>query len=170
VAVSTKNGLTVQQPDESPDSNEESASRLPARSAKGGGFFAVYKRGQGYWTRMGTALGAGLLITVLALFVYEQAGARFVDKKVPGILTAVIVIVGLIAAWVLMNKPRSADFLIATDSEMKKVNWPTRAELMGSTRIVILFMFAIAMILFAIDVITGFAFQAIGLLKFGPWS
>ena len=119
---------------------------------------------------MGTALGAGLLITVLALFVYEQAGARFPNKTIPGILTGVIVAAGLIAAWVLMNKPRSADFLIATDAEMKKVNWPTRSELMGSTRIVILFMFAIAMILFVIDLVTGFAFQAIGLLKFGPWS
>jgi hypothetical protein len=29
--------------------------------ARGPGFFAIYKKGQGYWTRMGTARGALLL-------------------------------------------------------------------------------------------------------------
>src|SRR3712207_7866772 len=44
----------------------------------------------------------------------------------------------------LMNKPANVDFLIATDSEMKKVNWTSRRELIGSTKVVIVFMFLIA--------------------------
>ena len=36
-----------------------------------------------------------------------------------------------------MNKPSNVDFLIATDSEMKKVNWTTKGELFGSTRVVV---------------------------------
>ena len=43
-----------------------------------------------------------------------------------------------------MNKPTNVDFLIATDSEMKKVNWTSRKELIGSTKVVIIFMFLIA--------------------------
>jgi preprotein translocase SecE subunit len=55
----------------------------------------------------------------------------------------------------LMNKPQNADFLIATDREMKKVNWTSRKELTGSTRIVIIFMFSIAFFLFTVDEIWG---------------
>ena len=45
-----------------------------------------------------------------------------------------------------MNKPTNVDFLIATDSEMKKVNWTSRKELIGSTKVVIVFMFLIAVV------------------------
>jgi preprotein translocase subunit SecE len=81
----------------------------------------------------------------------------------------VVLVLGIIA-WRLMNKPRNVDFLIATDVEMKKVNWTSRRELFGSTRIVITFLFMIALILFLIDIGTGTFFQLIGLLKFGPLS
>ena len=49
-----------------------------------------------------------------------------------------------------MNKPSNVDFLIATDSEMKKVNWTSRKELIGSTKVVIIFMFLIALFLFVV--------------------
>ena len=55
----------------------------------------------------------------------------------------------------MMNKPKNVDFLVATDSEMKKVNWTSRKELIGSTEIVIIFMFLIAFFLFAVDWIFG---------------
>ena len=54
-----------------------------------------------------------------------------------------------------MNKPANVDFLIATDSEMKKVNWTSRKELIGSTQVVIMFMFLIALFLFAVDEVWG---------------
>lgn len=170
MAVSTKNGPKVKpDDDESPDNAIEYAPPQ-VRNARHG-FFSVYKRGQGYATRMGTAMGAGLLVTVLALFVYEKSGTFYPqDKTVPAILTAVFVAGGLGLAWWLMNKPRSVDFLIATDAEMKKVNWTSRQELIGSTRVVIMFMFMIAMLLFLIDLLAGLFFQLIGLLKFGPLS
>ncbi len=34
-------------------------------------FFRVYKKGQGYYTRMGTAVGAGILLVGLCDFVWE---------------------------------------------------------------------------------------------------
>ena len=46
-----------------------------------------------------------------------------------------------------MNKPSNVDFLVATDREMKKVNWTSRKDLIGSTKVVIVFMFLIALIL-----------------------
>jgi preprotein translocase SecE subunit len=67
--------------------------------------------------------------------------------------------------WWLMNKPTNVDFLIATDSEMKKVNWTSRRELIGSTKVVIIFMFLIAAILFLIDVGFGYLFYMVKVLK-----
>jgi len=62
----------------------------------------------------------------------------------------------------LMNKPANVDFLIATDSEMKKVNWTSRKELIGSTKVVVVFMFLIATLLFLIDQIFHLLFWAGG--------
>jgi preprotein translocase SecE subunit len=64
-----------------------------------------------------------------------------------------------------MNKPANVDFLIATDSEMKKVNWTSRRELIGSTKVVIIFMFAIAAILFVLDLLFNTLFYAIRVLE-----
>src|SRR3989442_1404585 len=43
----------------------------PQLEPEGGGFFHIYKKGQGYWTRMGTALGATLIGGLLANFLYQ---------------------------------------------------------------------------------------------------
>lgn len=184
-------------PDERPE-------RVASARPQGGGFFTIYKKGQGYWTRMGTALGVAMLLTVFAVFVYTELKTRLpnwihtpqsVENLDAAALTEVnranaaafgeaqqtanmiaagvtigLVLVGMIIAWRLMNKPSNADFLIATDVEMKKVNWTSRTELFGSTKVVIIFVFLIALILFLVDVGTGMFFQLIGLLKFGPLS
>ena len=64
-----------------------------------------------------------------------------------------------------MNKSDNVDFLIATDSEMKKVNWTSKQELIGSTKVVIFFMFVIAAVLFLIDILFGYVFYWFTVLK-----
>src|SRR5687767_12738871 len=97
------------------------------RSGRTEGFFTIYKRGQGYWTRMGTALAAALISLLTAHFVY---GRMIALKALYGwkigtvtmIAVSAAVFAGLMLwAWRMMNKPGNVDFLIATDSEMKKV-------------------------------------------------
>ena len=56
-----------------------------------------------------------------------------------------------VVAWWVMNAPRRAQFLVDTDSEMKKVNWATWPELVGSTRVVVFFMLLTALTLFIFD-------------------
>src|SRR5207253_8014798 len=85
-----------------------------------------------------------------------------------GIILAVVAGLGLLCYWII-NKPRSADFLIATDSEMKKVNWTSRRELIGSTKVGIFFLLIITAFLFVIDVIFGYAFYFFGVLKTKPF-
>jgi len=156
------------------------------------GFFTLYKPGQGYWTRLGTAVGSALIILLTIHFFWthlppwiEQmiaprgvaadrlAVARDAARASARNITLGICIgtglgLGLLAWW-LTNKPTNADFLIATDSEMKKVNWTSKRELIGSTKVVIAFMFLIAFFLFAVDVIFGYFFYLIDVLKNKPF-
>ena len=60
------------------------------------------------------------------------------------------------AFWLLGRNPRSVDFLIATEGEMKKVNWSTRREIVGSTLVVI----GIALVISLFCWIWDFAFSA----------
>jgi len=172
----------------SDDDRDETPARRPpapppsvAGGGRGGsGFFTIYKKGQGYWTRMGTALGALLLggLTAYNLYVYlpvlihfdtTQAGQTRAKEIALGVALAFATLFGFFA-WRTMNKPSNVDFLIATDSEMKKVNWTSRKDLVGSTKVVIVFMFLIAIFLFMIDIGFSYFFYLIGVLKHSPFS
>jgi preprotein translocase subunit SecE len=160
---------------------------LPLRASTAGapaGFFHIYKHGQGYWTRLCTALAAFGLLLLIANFAYTQSHLRLAEvlttdsrpreaaaalaRNISLALAAAIVLGGGAFAWKLMNAPKGADFLITTDSEMKKVNWATRKELIGSTRVVIIFLVLIACFLFGADLLFGWFFHVIGVLKTGP--
>jgi preprotein translocase subunit SecE len=150
-------------------------SKATVRRAQGG-FFTIYKSGQGYWTRMGTALSAALLGLLTAWFLF--ANLKLVIPTGPGghtrtglILGIVIVVLALysLLVWWIMNRPGNADFLIATDSEMKKVNWTSREELIGSTKVVIAFMFLMAIFIFAADILFGYLFYYLHVLKAAPF-
>lgn len=148
----------------------------PTRGSSSHALFKVYKKGQGYYTRLGTAIGAGVLIAATLLFLYNNLKVWPVLQKDGRPMTPVIaVILAMVAsllcllAWWLMNRPTNAEFLIATDSEMKKVNWATWKELIGSTRVVIFFVFATALFLFAIDVLFGYLFYFMTVLKTRPF-
>ena len=88
-------------------------------------------------------------------------------------LCAIIDNKSLFGGWLIYYyvgvKPKTVDFLIATDSEMKKVNWTSKADLIGSTKVVIGFMFMIAFLLFALDVVFGYLFYFLSILKNRPF-
>jgi preprotein translocase subunit SecE len=161
------------------DDSRESRRPTPERSAPPrSGFFTIYKKGQGYWTRMGTAASALLLALLTASFLYQHVPdwmmafgmtANNARTAAFGVIIAFLAGFALLVWW-LMNKPTNADFLIATDSEMKKVNWTSRRELIGSTKVVIIFMFLIALFLFVIDILFSYFFFLIGVLKHSPFG
>ena len=155
-----------------PDYAGPATSKAEAEAAPRRGFFTIYKQGQGYWTRMGTAIGAALLVGLTAWQIYENRPILGLENR-PQLAIGIAVAffaVGAFFAWRMMNKPQNADFLIATDSEMKKVNWTSRKELIGSTKVVIVFMFMIAFFLFAIDIVFGYFFYMINVLKSSPFG
>jgi preprotein translocase subunit SecE len=155
----------------------------PAPAPEGPGYFTIYKKGQGYWTRMGTVAGVGLIGLLSGNFLYTQLERYMSMPNVDAYMSRfhlqdprgaylLVAIFGLIYAWLafhLMNRPTYADFLIATDSEMKKVNWTTQKELMGSTKVVIGFVFVLAVVLFCYDIFFQLIFWLLGVLKTPPF-
>jgi preprotein translocase SecE subunit len=177
-------------PDDGGDRKEPRQAPARSKESSGGpGFFTIYKRSQGYWTRMGTAIAAAVIGAFVSYNIYSYL-PPFLPMPEQGSLSneafasattaaetlhahiALGAALGFLAiyalvGWYLMNKPGNVEFLIATDVEMKKVNWTSRRELIGSTKVVVSFMFLTALFLFAVDMIFRLLMQLIGVLNKG---
>jgi preprotein translocase SecE subunit len=115
---------------------------LPPPSEHTAGGISIYKSGQGYYTRMGTVIGVSLTSMLGILWAWGYLK----NLRISGVnelyvaAAGAIAIGGIITAityYLVFVKPRTVDFLIATEGEMKKVNWSTRREIIGSTTAVI---------------------------------
>ncbi len=142
-------------------------------SAEHRSFFDIYKRGQGYHTRVWTAVGGGVLILAGGNFLYDQLDlfetqAAWTLWVQVGIPVAFVVILGLLLYWVTGVNRRTCDFMIATEGEMKKVSWSSRKELIGSTKVVIVFSVLIAAMLFVTDLIFMTIFSLLNVLRIPP--
>ncbi len=126
----------------------------------------IYKKKQGKHTRLATfmsvmfigAVGAYELSTALA--AWDATNIAYVRYGVP------VLAAGLLA-WLMfwiVNRPKTADFLIATEGEMKKVSWSSRKEVIGSTKVVMITTFILAVLLLAVDLVFQLAFQTIGVM------
>ena len=125
---------------------------------------AILKPGQGYWTRVLSAIGAGILLLAGAHWVsWDQGAAWHLYTKI-GVALGIIIVIGAFL-YRVMNKPRVVDFMIATEGEMKKVNWPSKKEIIGSTWVVIAGTLIIAAILFVVDLFFGWLFLLINILE-----
>ncbi len=117
--------------------------------------FGIYKQGQGYWTRLMSAIGGGTLVLMGAAWLWQQMSILRLGPKtiyVQGGCTVVVFgFFGWLLSYLLCVQPKVADFLIATEGEMKKVNWSTRREIIGSTWVVIGLTFFIAVAIFVLD-------------------
>jgi len=92
--------------------------------------------------------------------------AAFDVIYVQGAIAGTILILGAVVIYLFVAmKRQSVEFLIATDGEMKKVNWSTRKEVQGSTMVVVIASFLLAMLIFAIDYGFGAFFKLIGVLE-----
>ena len=134
-----------------------------------------YKKGQGYYTRLCSAVAAGILTALGCYRLYDKLdaiGASQESWMTPAIKTwlraGVPALLFLILAWVilkLVNSPRCADFMIATEGEMKKVSWSSRKEIVSSTIVVIITVIIMAILLMVVDVVFSFLLYEIGVLK-----
>lgn len=116
---------------------------------------AISLRSSGTGEPAVTAQIRGSTPTPVLPIEYLQAGAA-----------GVVMLLGAILLYIFVAaKKQSVEFLIATDGEMKKVNWTTYREVKGSTIVVIAATFLIAGFLFGVDSLFARIFSEIGVLQ-----
>jgi len=119
----------------------------------------IYKPGQGKYTRLGTGISMAVVVGFGCWRLYTMLQAADINIWITT-MVPVILFVGLstLTYW-LLNKPSVADFLIASEGELKKVNWSSRKEVAVSTLVVILVVIAMGILLGATDLIFSMIFR-----------
>jgi preprotein translocase SecE subunit len=113
--------------------------------------FDVYKRGQGKYTRLCSAFGAALVVGLGCYNLYKKLDAWDVGLWAKTMVPAGLFVALGLSIFLLVNKSTIADFMIAAESEMKKVSWSSRKEIAVSTFIVIVLVILLAIFLGATD-------------------
>ena len=124
----------------------------------------LYKRNQGRIVRQATAAAVGL-VAFIGCYVLAQGRLAEFDDAVRYGVPAVLLVAGCWFAFRLVNYPRFADFLISVEAEMAKVSWPTWPEVLRASLVVIAIMLLLAAVLFLYDMIWGWLFEAVGVLR-----
>ena len=106
--------------------------------------------------------GGGFDATVSGVFPIPIVELLYVQGAVAGIS---LLVGAVLVFYFVGSKPSSSEFLIATDGEMKKVNWSTRREVLGSTWVVIAASVMIAAVLYGVDTVFSEFFHAINVLQ-----
>lgn len=131
--------------------------------------FNIYKPGQGKYTRLYSAFGAGVVVLLGCMRLYQKLDAlvgvwgmsknagMWLSTMVP---VGIFVVLGLLIMW-LINKPSVSDFMISAEGEIKKVNWSSRNEIAVSTIVVISVVFLMAALLGITDVVFRIIFSNI---------
>jgi len=113
--------------------------------------FDLYKRSQGKIARQVTFAALAIIVALAAWCLndyYTGKGATMVGRiAVP----LIALLGGLWASFRVVQLPSFADFLISVEAEMNKVSWPSWAELVRSSIVVILVIFILAAVLFVYD-------------------
>jgi preprotein translocase subunit SecE len=174
VAVDKENPVSeaADFPDDREEGYEErqpAAGPVPAVEERRG-FFDVYKSGQGFHTRIGTGMASAAIVGWFVYFLDQKLTTISNDPNTVkiwqvGISVAIIVAFGLFGYWLLALNRTVCDFLIQTESEMKKVSWTTRKDIIGSTKVVVFVMLALGVILFIADFAFMLFFNKINVLQ-----
>lgn len=155
-------------------------------------FMATYKVGQGRQART-LASVATVLVVAWGCFSLLDYGNSKLDRLLglstpwfgrplgflspdsaltswvtPSLVLALIVF-ALSFVWLRswLNKPSVADHLIGTELEMRRVKWPTRAEVARSGAMVVYYTFWLALIIFIMDMLMA---TVVGVLIGKSWS
>lgn len=133
---------------------------------------SVYKRTQGRIVRQVTCLVVWSIVVIGAWRFHEtmMKEFQFGDYGITGAMaellrygvSCLLLAAGIWFGYRLVNWPRFADFLISVESEMNKVSWPNRSELVKASLVVIFTIFFMAMLLFCYDLIWQLIFSTLG--------
>ncbi len=101
-----------------------------------------------------------------AQIAQAQGIPAFQIVYVQSVTAIVILLVGGVIVYLFVgHKPVTAEFLIATDGEMRKVNWSTKKIILDSTYVVIAAAVLIAAFIFLWDVLISNFFKVINVVR-----
>jgi preprotein translocase subunit SecE len=124
----------------------------------------LFKPMQGWYARVYTALGLGLIVAAGAWRVYEGS----LDYS-PLLRVGMPAVFAVVLGWLifrLVHFPPFAEFLIATEAEMNKVSWTSKDDLYRATTVVLSTVALVAVFLFGVDQVWLVLLQFLGVLKF----
>jgi len=119
----------------------------------------VYKKGQGNRARALVAIAAGLMV----VFGVSEAMDTVTAPGNYIMAACVVVLIGGGGMFFPFFHRRTADFLIDTQAEMKKVAWPAWVEVRGSTVVVITSVVIMAVFLTAVDLMLKEITELVGI-------
>ncbi len=127
----------------------------------------LFKPTQGRIIRQITWACVALLMVLLA-FEVSNAGwvVSLFKRGMTGGHYMLFVLLGAVGVWFayrLVNYPKFADFLISVEAEMNKVSWPDKHQIWRASLVVIFVILAMAVMLYAFDLIWTALFQFLGI-------
>lgn len=128
--------------------------------------FGIYKPNQGRMVRQFTFFA---LAIIAAFGCITLANGPLGTNPQIALRVGVPLAVWCIASWIafrLVNVPRFADFLVSVESELERVTWPSRREVIQATVVVLCTMFFLGLFLFLIDLLWTWLFGMIGFTEY----
>jgi len=128
------------------------------------------KPGQGRWARLAGYLGIGVMALFGAVSLHRLPGlssgwyggldglwkskdlfGQAIKLRPVFFPAAAFFLCAMTGFHLFVNRPKSAEFLIETQGEMKRVSWPTRREWVGSTLVVLVLVAFLSFFLYFTD-------------------
>ena len=136
---------------------------LDSKRKEGGHrFFSIYKPGQGKWVRWGTVAGIAIVAFSGAYWIgHDELAVAGLPVQITAAVVWILIWAG-VTFW-SVNTPKLAEFMILTESEMKKVAWPERKEVVNWTKVIIVLTFLLGLLLYIVDFGFVALFQKIGI-------
>jgi preprotein translocase subunit SecE len=141
-----------------------------SKAIQGESFFSsffgtgIYKRTQGRLVRQATAVA---IIALVAVGCWRLKGTVLSDysQSVQLLVPVAVGLLGVWAAYRIVNYPPFTNFLISVEAEMAKVNWPSWEYLRRAAIVVVGTMVLFAAFLALCDYLWVALFQLIGFLE-----
>ena len=125
----------------------------------------LYKPSQGRLVRQATFIAIALVVAFGCLSLSDGWLGSYGQPVKLGVPFGV----WLLLAWVafrVVNYARFADFLISVESELEKVVWPGRKQVIQSTIVVISTMLFMGVYLFGVDIIWRWFFTLVNFIEY----
>jgi preprotein translocase subunit SecE len=125
----------------------------------------LYKANQGRMVRQFTFFGVAILVA-FGCFTLANGPLLSLSRGVQVGLPLALWACGAWLTFRAVNLPAFADFLISVESELARVTWPARTEVVQATVVVISTMFFLGAFLFIIDLVWTYTFTLIRFSEF----